>query len=446
MKSLALLLTAIMLAFATPGVSAQIAPVDAPAITADTDSVTARTLEELDAFLDSIADSPSYDLYAMPLLPNYFFMPAIYDRFKYADTTEVLKPSISGRPEMRWAEEQQALRRAMDDVNRTFFFEHPQLVKYNVNLLPEAPKKFYAVVNPEDHTIKIVESLPVTIETTVETMVVKKRHWIRTFQAGVQFSQAYISPNWYQGGNNNVNMLANVYYNVKLNQAYHPNLLFETTAQYKLGMNNAPDDSVHSYSISDDIFQVNTTFGLKATRRWYYSFNAQFKTQLLNAYNTNSTSLRSSFLSPGELTAGVGMTYNYANPKKTVTFDASISPVSYKLTTCINSRMNPTTYGIDEGRKVSHHFGSSADLKMFWQITYNIAYSSHLFAFTDYDAAQFDWEHKLVFDINRFLTTQIFANLRYDTTTKPVEGHPNWKKFQVKEILSIGFAYKFSSL
>ena len=31
-------------------------------------------------------------------------------------------------------------------------------------------------------------------------------------------------------------------------------------------------------------------------------------------------------MSPGELNVGVGMTYNYANPKKTFTLDASISP------------------------------------------------------------------------------------------------------------------------
>ena len=452
MKSLALLFTAITLTFSCIAASAQARYINSarvtntPEVRAAPDSLTARTVEQLDEFLDSIANSPSYDLYAMPRLPRYFFMPAIYDRFRFADTTAVLSPTISGKPELRWAEEQAAVRRAMDDINRTFFFNHPQLVKYNVRLLPEAPKQFHAVVNPEDHTIEIVETIPAELTTTVASIEVKKRHWIRTFSAGLQFSQAYISPNWYQGGNNNLNVLGNIYYNVKLNPTFHPNLLFETTAQYKLGMNNAPNDTVHDYSVSDDVFQVNTTFGVKAARRWYYSFNAQFKTQLLNSYNSNSSDLRSGFLSPGELTAGIGMTYNYANAKKTFTFDASIAPVSYKLMTCIEHRLDPTAYGIKEGRKVSHNFGSSADLKLFWQITYNITYATHLFAFTDYDTAQADWEHKLTFDINRFLSTQISANLRYDTSTPRIEDHPDWKKLQVKEVLSIGFAYKFASL
>jgi hypothetical protein len=43
------------------------------------------------------------------------------------------------------------------------------------------------------------------------------------------------------------------------------------------------------------------------------------------------------------------------------------------------------------------------------------------------------------------LTTQIYAHARYDSQTPKVEG-TSWKKLQLKEILSIGFAYKFSSI
>ncbi len=254
-----------------------------------------------------------------------------------------------------------------------------------------------------------------------------------------------MSPNWYQGGNNNLNALANIYYNVKLNEAYHPNLLFDTTAQYKLGMNNAPDDSINAYNISEDVLQLNTTFGIRAVKRWYYSFTGQFKTQLLNSYTSNTRDLKSAFLSPGELTAGVGMTYAYENAPKTIKFDASIAPVSYHLMTCINHRIDPSLYGIDEGRTSVSKFGSTVELKLGWRLSYNIMFTSRLFAFTDYDSFYADWENTLAFEINKFLTTQIYAHLRYDTQTPRVED-TNWKKLQVKEIFSIGFAYKFSSI
>lgn len=314
-------------------------------------------------------------------------------------------------------------------------------------MLPEAPKVYHAVVNPEDHTIKI-EELPTRNKPggpTIAGTTVTKKHWIRSFNASLQFSQAYVSPNWYQGGNSNMNMLGNLRYDVSLNQAYHPNLKFETTFQYKIGVNNAPDDSIHNYNIMDDLFQVNTTFGLKAAKRWYYSFSGQFKTQLFNSYPSNSRTLRSALLSPGDLNLGIGMTYNYNNPKKTFTFDASINPLSYNLKVCTNPEINPGRYGIEEGHKSVSNYGSNTELKLFWKLSYNITFRSRLFAFTDYESFYSDWENTLIFEINRFLTTQVYAHLRYDTDT-PLCDDPSWKKLQVKEILSIGFAYKFSSL
>lgn len=418
------------------------------ATTADTVRVerTPRSLEELNAYLDTV-DMSSYDrLMSTRRLPRTVFLPAVFTGFEYPDTTSVFTPDFSGNPATEWIEEEMAMQRKIKALNYNLFLKHPENVTYNINLLPEAPKAFHAVVDPEKHTIAIEEfANKAEAVNPIDVGPAKKRHWIRTFTASLQFSQAYVSPNWYQGGNNNLNALGQLYYNVKLNTQYHPNLLFETTAQYKLGINSAPDDTVHSYNITDDIFQVNTTFGIRAHKRWYYSFTGQFKTQLLNSYQSNSQNLRSSFLSPGELTAGIGMTYNYANAKKTFTFDASLAPLSYALRTCISDKIDPAKYNIEAGRKVSHHFGSTAELKLFWKICYNISFSSRIFAFTDYETAQMDWENTLVFEINRFLTTQIYCHARYDSST-PRCDDPSWKKLQVKEILSIGFSYKFSTI
>ena len=81
---------------------------------------------------------------------------------------------------------------------------------------------------------------------------------------------------------------------------------------------------------------------------------------------------------------------------------------------------------------------------LFRSIAYNISFSSRLFAFTDYDRFESDWENTLLFEINRFLTTQIYAHARYDTATQPCDD-PGWHKLQVKEILSIGFSYRFAN-
>lgn len=433
----------------------------------DTDNISGQQIEMLSGWDDEALDSTIYapdgrrwdemlpaevvgfaldTTIVLPPLPSYFFMPAVYDHFEFRDTVALMDPMFSDRPEMRWIEEQQVLNKSMQRMKFNLFFRHPDKVKYNIAMLPQAPKAYHAVIDPTNHTVEIKEVVTgPTNRTTLVADEVKKRHWMRTFNASLQFSQAYVSPNWYQGGNNNLNILGQLFYNVKLNQQYHPNLLFDFTAQYKLGMNSAPDDSLRNYSISDDLLQINTTFGVKAAKRWYYSFTGQFKTQLLNSYTSNTRNLRSAFLSPGELTAGVGMTYNYANAKKTFTFDASMAPISYNLKICTNPGINEKNYGIREGHNTVSKYGSTAELKLFWKLAYNISFNSRLFTFSDYDQIQSDWENTLKFDINRFLSTQVYAHIRYDSRGVPAEG-TNWKKLQVKEILSLGFTYKFSSI
>ena len=51
----------------------------------------------------------------------------------------------------------------------------------------------------------------------------------------------------------------------------------------------------------------------------------------------------------------------------------------------------------------------------------------------------------LSFDINKYLSTQIYAHLRYDTSTGRI-ANTDWHRWQLKEILSFGFSYKFSTI
>ena len=164
-------------------------------------------------------------------------------------------------------------------------YTSPDLVPYNMATMPRPPKKYVIKIDPssEKLTVTELEQAPRTAtENKAPTVEFDRINWLHTFDASLQFSQAYVSPNWYQGGKSNLNMIANLVYNIKLNQKFHPDVMFETNVAYKLGVNNAPDDTVHNYNISEDLFQINMRFGIKAMRHWYYSVNTQFKTQLLN--------------------------------------------------------------------------------------------------------------------------------------------------------------------
>ena len=342
------------------------------------------------------------------------------------------------------ANDQESLLR---QVRQRYILDHPELVVYNESHLPAPPKKFTATVDPATASILLKEEIPThkEIETPELKATFGKRHWLRKFTADLQFSQAYVSPNWYQGGNNNLNALLNLYYNVKLNPAFHEKLLFENTWQYKLGFANAPDDEYRDYSISQDLFQWNMTAGYKSTSNWYYTVNSQFKTQMLSNYKPNTETLKAAFMSPGELNVGVGMTYNHTNKKKTFTIDASISPLSYNLKVVRDNRLNVKSYGIEEGHHSVSEYGSSGEVKLSWQIAENISLRSRLFSFTDYDYIQSDLENTISFTINRFLTTQILVHMRFDSSS-PVVEDTDWHKFMMREVLSFGFTYNFSTI
>jgi hypothetical protein len=383
---------------------------------------------------------------------DIFYLPLVFDSYdiflpeKAGDPLQNEFPA-EGNPDSFFN------RRVQRDYNQKNFMQQvmidrPELVRYNMATMPRPPKKFVMNFDPETAklTVEEFEAAPVaSMKEIVPGQKTKKIYWLNTFDGSLQFSQAYVSPNWYQGGNSNLNMIANVLYNIKLNPKFNTRFICENSISYKLGLNNAPEDSLHQYNISEDVLQVNTKLGVKAWDRWYYSVTGQFKTQMLNNYKVNSNEMVAAFLSPAELNVGLGMTYNYENKRKTVTFAASIAPFSYNLKTCTNPNIDPTTLGIEEGHTTKSEFGSTVEVNFKWQLTYNISYTSRLFAFTDYGYLQGDWENTIDFAINRFMSTKIYAHLRYDSQTSVVEGS-SWHKWQFKEILSIGFAYKFSRL
>lgn len=356
--------------------------------------------------------------------------PAYYVDLMHYSTPEWLRSALTSR-------------RIQEDAKHSVMVTHPSTIDYTFwdlpepVRLPEDDRSFAAYIRqldlPEIDTSKAVLG-------EREQM---RRHWLHTLNIGLHFSQAYISPNWYQGGNNYLSLLGNFLWNVELNQVYHPNLMFVNTVSYKLGLNSTPQDKCHKYSISEDIFQWNVKAGLKAFRKWFYSYNLQFKTQLLNNYPQDSWTRSASFLSPGDLNMGLGMTYSTTNRRKTLQFNASISPISYNLKTCIDPEVEPTQFNVPTGRKTHSEIGSNAELTLLWNWASNISYKSRLFLFTDYKYFMGDWENTVTFNINRFLSTQIYVHLRYDSSSDISSG--KWHHWMLKEILSFGFTYAFST-
>ncbi|MCI9607012.1 MAG: DUF3078 domain-containing protein [Muribaculaceae bacterium] len=400
-------------------------------------------LDSMNIEPDTVMPEPPRVIHSIPLAT--YGTPMIYEGWQYLDSLQLIPTDRGpiGKHAFEWIDDINFGYLAYNRARQNYWMNYPDKVTMNVANLPEPPAHYNAFVDPVTTRIVLEEQVSTQNSDVNNLLDIQKINWIQNFSASAQFSQSYISPNWYQGGNRSLLAIVNLIYNVKLNQKLHPKLLFETTVSYKLGVNSAPDDTVRSYNISEDLFQIISTFGYKAIKRWYYSANLQFKTQVLNSYKANSNTLRSAFMSPGELNLGIGMTYEYTNKRKTFNFNASIAPLSWQLRTCYDGRMNEQNYDIKPGHHGVSKYGSSVEYNLNWKVTYNIDYKSRLFLFSDYDLFQGDWEHTISFNVNRYLSTQIFAHARYDSSTPRY--NQKWRKLQFKEIFSLGFTYKFGN-
>lgn len=317
----------------------------------------------------------------------------------------------------------------------TAIIAHPEKVRYTPERLPKAIHLERMKKRREILTVK-GPSTPRKFD--IKGRPVKLKHWISSLQSALQISQIYISDNWYQGGTSNINLISTQAYSIKYND-YNDKILFENKIQWNLNISSAPDDTLRNYSISEDLFRIDSKFDYKAFKNFYYSTSLYFKTQFFNNYKKNTETRTASFLSPGELSYNLGMSHNYTSKNKSFTSSVSVSPFSYNLKTCIDEEMDPTKFGIEKGEKILHKFGSSFDTNIKWQFMRNMYLSSRLYYFTSYKHVQIDFENTFNFVLNRYFSTRIEFKMRYDDSADPNE---KGSFIQIKEMLSFGLFFR----
>lgn len=377
-------------------------------------------------------------------LPRELFLPSIYMPYRYDIKPIVIVAENSEQqlPCLQWLRSAAGARALGDLIRQHHAIHHPADVKLNLYSLPEPPKMFILTADPETATFVFSEAPEVNLTPVeIEAPDFNKQHWLNKFAANLQFSQAFISPNWYQGGNNSLNLIADFTYQSNLNTKFHPNLLFENFFQWRTALQTVRDDPYRKYALTENRFQINSKFGYKAAKNWYYTLTAMLKTPIFNGYNSGTQTRTASFFSPGELNIGAGMTYNFTSKNEKFVLGVTLSPISYNLKTCIDTKIDETTFGIEQGKKAFHSYGSALEVTWAWNICYNVNYTSRIFAFSDYKYFQGDWQNQFQFTINRFLTANLNVDLRYDTSA-PSDSY--WHKLQLRELFSLGFTYSLS--
>lgn len=399
--------------------------------------------------VDSLISANGMDTMEVRRVPVFFYSPQVYVPYELLDSVKV-EPESRGEftqvngSAMQWLENERRMNQMVRLVRQNHAMSHPGDVHYNLKDLPKAPEAVVITMdNPAEVTV-VTGNIASDVNAQVEQVQIAKQHWKNKLGINLQFSQAYISPNWYQGGTSSLNLIADFTYTSNLNTQLHPKLLFENFFQWRTALTSAPDDQYRSYNITENRLQINTKFGYKASSKWYYTLTGLFKTPVFNSYKSNTQTLTASFLSPGELNFGLGMTFNTKNKSGSLSFNATIAPLSYNLKTVLSDKMTPESQGLKPGHKTLSSFGSNVDAVLNWKMCYNVNWRSRVFFFTNYEYSQMDWQNQFQFTINRFLTANLNVDLRYDTSIKATNRDKTWGLLQLRELISLGFTYNIN--
>ena len=333
-------------------------------------------------------------------------------------------------------------------VRRDYYLEYPDRVRYSVlnfNALPTIRSSDDDVRETFNPFKKLLESeTAFSLEAPgVDITAIKRKYWVRSGEHSFQFAQNYFSDNWHKGGTNNLNF--NSYHVFRANYKKEK-VKFNNTLEWRLSVFNAPDDSLREYRIGNDLLRYYGDFGVDAfVKGWSYSMNMEAKTQLFNAYPPNSTEIRSAFLAPLYVNAGVGLKYvvNKKSEKvrhRNIKWDLALAPISINYRYVGHDDVNVVRYGIPEGDKSLLDFGSTITSILKYDITRYITWDSRLTYFTSYDKVISEFENGLNMALSNAFSTRIYLNMRFDDS---VPADPTFKYLQVNQTLSFGLNYKW---
>ena len=292
--------------------------------------------------------------------------------------------------------------------------------------------------NVKNNMIDVLTSnSPLELEQQAEVEVHKPKFWTVAGNGSLQFSQHYLSDNWYKGGVSSVSMIGTV--QVSANYNDKEKVQWENLLDAKLGLASTPSDQVHKYLTNTDQLRIFSKLGIQAAKNWYYTISAEFKTQFINGYKSNDPTLISTFMAPADLTVALGMDYKRKTDK--YAFSLLLAPLNWTMRYIGSSEIDETTYGLDEGKSVKHNFGSQIQPSITWNITKNISFESRLDYLTSYQWIRVEWENTLNLAVNRFLSTKVYVHARYDDSTVPLNGSTSY--FQLSELLSFGLSYSW---
>ena len=264
--------------------------------------------------------------------------------------------------------------------------------------------------------------------------------------------------NWAAGGQNSVavNGIFSVFANLKKGKSRWDNSLDIGYGLLKQGKNNP-------FRKTDDKIDFLSKYGREAFKNVYYAALFNFKTQMTPGYNYINDTLKnkiSNLFAPAYLLLAIGLDY-----KPNAYFSAFIAPLTLKFTFVTDPDfylLPGGAFGVTQGKKSLSEIGgyvrviySKNDFKN--DFMKNVSFTTKIDLFSNYlknpQNIVVNWENMFAMKVNKFISASFNTDLIYDDKIKvPFDKNGDGKiaagesigsKIQFKEILGVGFSYKF---
>ena len=330
----------------------------------------------------------------------------------------------------------------LDDALLHIYLKRPDLIESKESEIDKVappvdtrPIVVAAPISESKHNVTEVNDIIEAPEP--EIVLLKPNFWSFKGDYFLQFMQNYVSGNWYKGGEKNYSFLASATLEANYNNKQKVKL--DNKLEMKLGFQTSRGDTLHSFKTSEDLIRYTGKLGLQASKKWYYSLQLIAYTQFMRGYKSNDKKVYSDILSPLNINLSVGMDYNVVWFNKKLTGNIHLAPLAYNFK-YVGRKELATRYGLDEGKHTLNDFGSECTVDLTWAFTNTIKWKTRLYGYTTYERAEVEWENTISFQFNKYITSNLFIYPRFDDGAKKDESHGYW---QLKEYMSIGFAYSF---
>ena len=270
--------------------------------------------------------------------------------------------------------------------------------------------------------------------------------WKKGGVIGLNLAQTSLT-NWAAGGQNSfaMNGLLSVFANYKKGKNAWDNSL-------DLGYGVLQQQGAKYVKKTDDKIDFLSKYGREAFKNFYYATLLNFKTQMDVGYNYPNDTTRnkiSNIFAPAYFVGALGIDY-----KPNAYLSIFAAPFTGKVTIVNDKSLSDAgAFGVDKGKTTKSEFGgyvrmiySKNDFKN--EFMKNVSFTTKIDLFSNYledpQNIVVNWETQIALKINKYISVNFNTQVIYDDKIKIADKNNVSKpRIQFKEILGIGFSYKF---